>query len=387
MGSQADYGNLEAVVLGVVENYYPHLWAWKSEGADLSRFEQACDLASTSVPDQIREEVREDLEEFSQVLTRLGIEVIRPPKIAYKNIVDTDSYFAWGNDFYNMRDLHIVLGNQLVVASPSCPPRVEEVQRLASFFCEISDRFFLELVKSPKPKLQINPQEEFYLEGDSLSPIENNKGIKLGGDYPEVWHRLKNNEILFDAANICRFETEAIFLISSTANKMAYDWLRAKQGHSHKFILTDVYRSSHIDSTIIPLSQNTVLVNAARVNPRNIPENLREKNVIYFDQVAEIPESERKFHQRRKGTSENLKRLGVKSNLDEMSSPWAGLNILSIKDNLIAVESRQRDLIKELEIQGFEVLPVRYRHPYTFLGGLHCTTLDVKRALTIDIDG
>ena len=379
MGSRADYGNLESIVLGVVENYTPHLWAWKAEGANSSDFEKACDLARNAIPDQIRNEVGADLEEFSQNLRGLGIEVIRPHRTTYENIIETNAYFAWGNDFYNVRDLHVVFSDQLLVASPSCPPRVEETKRLSTFFSEICNRFDLNLVESPSPKLQINPQEEFYLEGDLLTPIENHKGVKLGGDYPEVWHRLKNDEILFDAANIARFENEAIFLISSTANKMAFEWLLRELRHTYRLTSTDVYRSSHIDSTIVPLARDTVLVNAARVNPQNLPSALREKKVIYFDEVAEIPEAERQFHKQRKVIAEKINKLGVKSNLDEMSSPWAGLNVLSIKDNLIAVESRQQKLMRELENRGFEVLPVRYRHPYTFLGGLHCTTLDIKR--------
>jgi N-dimethylarginine dimethylaminohydrolase len=379
VGSRADYGNLESVVLGVVENYTPHLWAWKAEGASSSDFEKACDLARDAIPNQIRNEVGEDLEEFSQNLSKLGIEVIRPQRAMYENVIENSAYYAWGNDFYNMRDLHIVFSDQLVVASPCCPPRVEETRRLSSFFSEICKRFNLNLVKSPSPKLKMNPQEEFYLEGGLLTPIENHKGVKLGGDYPEVWHRLENDEILFDAANIARFENEAIFLVSSTANKAAFEWLSKELGHIYGFTSTDVYRSSHIDSTIVPLAHDTVLVNAARVNSLNLPSALREKKVIYFDQVAEIPEAERQFHKQRKIIAEKINKLGVKSNLDEMSSPWAGLNVLSIKDNLIAVESRQQKLMRELENQGFEVLSVRYRHPYTFLGGLHCTTLDIKR--------
>jgi N-dimethylarginine dimethylaminohydrolase len=379
MSSHADYGNLESVVLGVVENYTPHLWAWKSEGANSYNFEKACDVARTAIPNQVREEVSEDLEEFSRTLSKLGIEVLRPQKTRYENVIENEYYYAWGNDFYNMRDLHIVFSNQLIVASPSNPPRVEETKRLNTFFRDICERFNLELVESPSPKLKTDPQEEFYLESGALTPIENHKGVKLGGDYPEVWHRLKNDEVLFDAANIARFKSEAIFLISSTANKVAYEWLLQKLGHRYRFVQTDVYRSSHIDSTIIPLSDSTVLVNAARVNAKNLPENLQEKKVIYFEQVAEIPETERIFHKHRKGVAEQIKEFRVHSNLDEMSSPWAGLNILSIKENLVAVESRQERLMSELENHGFEVLPVRYRHPYTFLGGLHCTTLDVKR--------
>jgi len=36
-------------------------------------------------------------------------------------------------------------------------------------------------------------------------------------------------------------------------------------------------------------------------------------------------------------------------------------------------------LIRTLGAKGFEVIPIRMRHCYTMLGGLHCTTLDVVR--------
>jgi N-dimethylarginine dimethylaminohydrolase len=39
-------------------------------------------------------------------------------------------------------------------------------------------------------------------------------------------------------------------------------------------------------------------------------------------------------------------------------------------------------MIRALEREGFTVVPVRMRHCYTMLGGLHCSTLDVVRRST-----
>jgi len=71
--------------------------------------------------------------------------------------------------------------------------------------------------------------------------------------------------------------------------------------------------------------------------------------------------------------------MGVDSNLGHISSPWAGLNVLSLDSSTVLVHDRQINLIKELEKWGFDVIPVRMRHCYTMLGGLHCSTLDVVR--------
>lgn len=379
MVSKSDYGQLKSVILGVADNFTPHIWGWKERYVSLKNFDLACQLANSVITDQIRSEVISDLEAFESQLKSLNIDVLRPPKDNFDDPTETLHHISYGNDFYNMRDLQVVLDDVLLTAAPASPPRIAEVNRLNSFLSEIALQYKLKIINSEIPILKQNPVEEFIYNGFELESIENRTGIKLGGDYPEVWHRLKEEEILFDAANIARFNSNLIFLVSSTGNRLAFNWLKDNFKDKYDVIYTDVYRSSHIDSTIMPLGDNTVLVNAARVNSSNIPEILKSKKIIYFDQVAPIPESEVSFHKRRKYFAHQIKELGFHSNLWEMSSPWAGLNILVINQNLVAVESRQTRLIHQLEKLNINVMPVRYRHPYTFLGGLHCTTLDLHR--------
>jgi glycine amidinotransferase len=52
---------------------------------------------------------------------------------------------------------------------------------------------------------------------------------------------------------------------------------------------------------------------------------------------------------------------------------------MSIDPDTVLVHDRQHEMIRALEAKGFTVVPVRMRHCYTMLGGLHCTTLDVVR--------
>ena len=44
-----------------------------------------------------------------------------------------------------------------------------------------------------------------------------------------------------------------------------------------------------------------------------------------------------------------LKEMGFQTNLHDMSSPWVGLNFLSISTDTVVVESRQTNLIKMFE--------------------------------------
>jgi N-dimethylarginine dimethylaminohydrolase len=101
---------------------------------------------------------------------------------------------------------------------------------------------------------------------------------------------------------------------------------------------------------------------------------------LYFTDVAPVPETEVKFHQLvRIPIYEKLREIGAISTLNHISSPWAGLNVMSIDPKTVLVHDRQTEMIKELEAKKFTVVPVRMRHCYTMLGGLHCSTLDVVR--------
>ena len=74
-----------------------------------------------------------------------------------------------------------------------------------------------------------------------------------------------------------------------------------------------------------------------------------------------------------------LNKLGFQTNLSSMSSPWVGMNFLSLDQKTVVVDERQKNLIKFLEKNKFEVITVKMRHMYTQGGGIHCATLDTVR--------
>ena len=62
-----------------------------------------------------------------------------------------------------------------------------------------------------------------------------------------------------------------------------------------------------------------------------------------------------------------------------MSSPWVGLNFLSVDPETVVVDQRQTKLIELLESYRMTVIPIQMRHIYTQGGGIHCATLDTVR--------
>lgn len=377
MSSLTEYGNLKTVLLGSISNYKPYVWAWKEE-CDRDKFIKAISLSEVALPQEIVDEIEEDLNIFEKQLLSLGIEVIRPEYDHGERFWETEYFYASGCDSYNVRDLHAVIGKKLVFASPSCPSRVVENRHTRDYYVNIAKKYGLEVLEAPTPSLVKNPLIEVS-EVDFVALNEVVRGTELGGVYGTTWYKLAEVEPLFDAANITRTNNCLLYLISSTGNRRAASWLEREFRDEYQVVATDVYRSSHIDSTILPLSESKILVNSSRVPQNSSIKGLEDKELIFFDDVASIPTQEFEFNNIRRRVAAEINKLNCHTNLSEMSSPWAGMNVLVIREGLVAVESRQSALISTLERHGFDILPVKYRHPYTMLGGLHCSTLDIVR--------
>jgi N-dimethylarginine dimethylaminohydrolase len=267
-----------------------------------------------------------------------------------------------------------------VVSAPSSRFRLFETYA----FHDIFYRYFFDdgfrWVSAPLPRLRGEYLHEIRRPSSELEVTEETLHQRLGHRLDQKFHYLDENEIIFDAANIIRVGHDVLFLVSSTGNRKAAAWLATVLGADYRVHVTHAYRSSHLDSTILPLRPGTVLMNGARVNEQTCPTVFEGWDKLFFTEVAPVPESEVEFHRSvRVPVYNELLELGVESQLAHVSSPWAGLNVMSIDPSTVLVHDRQTEMIRALEARGFTVVPVRMRHCYTMLGGLHCTTLDVVR--------
>jgi glycine amidinotransferase/scyllo-inosamine-4-phosphate amidinotransferase 1 len=161
--------------------------------------------------------------------------------------------------------------------------------------------------------------------------------------------------LVCDAANICRLNDKWLFLESRSGNRAAAEWL------SERFPDIDIhgcdfYAGVHIDSTVVPLREGTVLLNASRVNEHTVPAPLRNWDKIWVDDVVA-----QAFYQY------------------PYASKWIAMNVLSIDPQTVIVDRAQTELIKTLESRRFTVVPHQLRHSRTLGGGFHCVTLDLWR--------
>ena len=115
-------------------------------------------------------------------------------------------------------------------------------------------------------------------------------------------------------------------------------------------------------------------------NKNNCPQLFENCEWIWFEDVAPTPQSELDFQAEvRDPLAKQLEAMGFETNLNDMASPWVGMNFRSIDPRTVLVDERQTALMTELEKHQITPVPVRMRHMHTQSGGIHCTTLDTVR--------
>jgi len=258
-------------------------------------------VPSGAVPQWIVDEANEDLQGLADILTQAGVEVHRP----------TDMDFVAQEGMYNYcpRDRLLIAGTTIVDPAMMYPCRDQEAHAY-----------------------------EFLLSHD---------------------HRCltmpRDAGMILDAANVCRLNDTWLFLESSSGNRPAAVWLQS-QFPNVNIEICNFYAGVHIDSTITPLREGLVALNASRVTPENCPRALADWDKIWVDDVVA-----QDFYQY------------------PYASRWIAMNMLSIDPETVIVDRAQTQLITTLEQRGITVIPHCLRHSRTLGGGFHCVTLDLWR--------
>lgn len=378
INSLNEWDQLRLLVLGTVENYSPLLEFPAKMSLDERLSAQA--IAKEAFPSWYLDEVAEDLADFSALAASCGVHVLRPRWVESGDMFSTPNWDAAGYDIFNVRDLHLVVGSTLVSAPSASRARLFEHYAMQELLYKNFDVADLRWIYAPTPRLRGVYLHDVNRPMTELEQEENRRHLALGSGRVGRFRLLDEREIRFDAANVIRLGSDLLYLVSNSGNYLGGRWLQAILGPEFKVHFTETYRSSHLDSTILPLRDGLVLLNAARVNHATCPAIFENWDKIYFDDCAPVPEEEIDFHRNiRLPIYHKLRERGIVSSLDHITSPWIGLNLLMLKPGVAFVHDRQVALIRALEEWGCEVIPVRLRHPYTMHGGLHCMTLDLYR--------
>jgi glycine amidinotransferase/scyllo-inosamine-4-phosphate amidinotransferase 1 len=337
VNSNTEWGTLKEVILGRAEfASIPTIKNHDIHCVDYANYDSVEGLPGGYYPQDLINETIEDLDAFQKQLEAIGITVHRPDVTDLAKKFGTPSWESDGYYNYCPRDNTLVIGDTLIETPMPLRGRYFETLPLRKIFKE----YFKQgsrWISAPKPELL----DELY-------------------DRSELSHAstLTDFEIAFDAANVVKCGKDIFYLVSNSGNRMGAQWLQSTLGNNYRVhMLENVYAYVHLDTTIMPLAAGTVMLNPKRVNDSNLPEYFKSWKKIYCTDPVETPFAQDWAP----------------------ASPWLGMNVLSLSDKLIAVEERQTTIIKQLEDNGFDVMPVRMRHCRTLSGGPHCVTLDTVR--------
>ena len=301
------------------------------------------EIPSGPFPKRIVEETEEDLQGFVELLQKQGVTVKRPETWPHDAKYSTIHWEAHGYYNYCPRDVLMVVGDQIIETPNVIRSRAQETfsyRKLLLDYMKSGAKWY----SAPKPMLL-----------DSL----------FDGVDPEK-PTPRNDEPAFDAANVLRFGQDLIYLVSATGNEMGGHWLQSILGPRFRVhFLKDVYFGSHIDSTLVALRPGLILCNPERVSNDTLPAILKQWKVIYSPPM------------------ENTDRYEADYLANCIGSDWIDMNAFSISPNLVVVDRNQPTLIKLLEKEGLDVIPLRLRHSKLLGGGPHCVTLDIRRKGTL----
>jgi len=293
-------------------------------------------------PQQIIEETEEDLNAFVAVLEEQGVTVRRPETWPHDARFSTIHWESEGYYNYCPRDIMLVIGDQIIETPNVIRSRAQETFSYRSMMVEYlksGARWY----SAPKPMLL-----------DSLFDVDMSKPTP------------RNDEPAFDAANVLRLGRDLVYLVSGTGNELGVQWLQTILGEEYRVhFFKDVYYGSHIDSTFAALRPGLMLCNPGRLNDETLPELLKQWEVIYSPPMEVTDLYDADYVSR------------------SIGSNWIDINLFSINPNLVVVDRDQSALIKLLEENGLDVIPLKLRHSKMLGGGYHCITLDVRRKGTL----
>ena len=299
--SRNEWDPLEAIVVGSATNAN-----WPSNDPVFAIESSKTSWTETPVPagpvpKWIVEEANAELDRLSEILVDYGAVVYRPRPM---------DFVALGGMYnYCPRDRLLVCGDTVVDVNMMYPCRNQETEALQ------------QIIRQAKKVLTM-PRDQ---------------GMVL------------------DAANVCRLGDTWLYLQSHSGNMAAYDWL-CNQFPAIDIELCNFYSGVHIDSTIVPVREGLVLLNASRVNESNCPKAFDSWEKIYINDV--VPQG---FYQY------------------PYASKWIAMNMLVLDPRTVIVDAAQTELITILKSKGIDAIPHTLSHSRTLGGGFHCVTLDTRR--------
>lgn len=303
INTRNEWDPLEAIIVGSAShaNWPTSDPVFAEEGKKTTWTETPVPVGPVS--QEIIDQANRELDTLSETLIRYGATVYRPQPM---NFVETQGMYN-----YCPRDRLLIYGDTVVDVNMMYPCRNQEIKNYS----------------------------------------------RLLSDARNILTMPRDQDMVLDAANICRLGDTWLFLESASGNQAAYDWL-CEQFPEVTIELCNFYAGVHIDSTIVPIRQGLVMLNASRVTPDNCPRAFADWEKIWVTDEMIVPQD---FYQY------------------PYASKWIAMNMLALDTETVVLDAAQTQLNTILNQHGIDTIPLTLSHSRTLGGGFHCVTLDTRR--------
>ncbi|MDH6111419.1 glycine amidinotransferase [Kitasatospora sp. MAP12-15] len=305
------------------------------------------------IPQQLVDELNEDIAGLADALTAGGVRVLRPAAPGKDVDIASPSWTARATPPLNVRDNAVILGTTIVETAPHIRSRVFENDHLKAIFNDYYAKG-ANWLSMPRPALAAGSLDTAYfdklgidvsraMDGDSAQAID---GLGL--------------EMVFDGAQCTRLGRDVLVNVANHNHALAFRWL-CDNFPRLRFHRLDAMADNHTDSIVVPLRPGLMLLRSPEYL-RYLPKAMQAWEAIYPPRTA-VPEPD-------------YSDFGY---VVPTASRYIDINVLSIGPDTVVVNSLYPELVELLEQRGFTVVPVRHRHRRLFGGGFHCFTLDTVR--------
>lgn len=312
----------------------------------------APDQSLLRIPDQLVDELNEDIAGLVDALKECGVRVLRPAAPGKDVDIASPYWEARATPALNVRDQTIILGNTIVETAPHVRARIFENDALKPVFYRYYETG-ANWLSMPRPALTRDSLDTAYFSRQGID-ISRAVGAEsaLGIDGLGL-------EMIFDGAQCMRLGRDVLVNVANHNHELALRWLQQNLP-ALRFHRLNAIVDNHIDSVVVPLRPGLMLLRSPEYLWQ-LPQTMQSWEVIYppeTDETAFPDYSDFGFN---------------------IASRYIDINVLSLDENTVVVNSHYPELIALLEKHGLTVVPVRHRHRRLFGGGFHCFTLDTVR--------
>lgn len=299
---------------------------------------------SKRYPQDLIDKARGEVLELRRILEGEGVKVnVADPIDFYKPLRTPDWEVPHQFCSSNPRDSLLIIGDLIVEAPMADRSRYFETFAYRNALKEFARRG-AKWISAPKPVLS-DKSFTSNLERDSID------------GHPTKW-LITEEEVLFDAADFMKFGKDIIVSKSHVTNEAGIAWVKniIEPDFTVHVIETKNPYAMHLDDTIMPLDQGKLIYSPDYLDPASLPDIFNSWDIIEAPPVV----------------------ISEKNRLGKLSG-WLNINMLSLDEKRILVETNQEYTIKFLKKLGMQPILCDFEHYFPFVGSFHCASLDVRR--------